>query len=222
MSVAIRPREVATLSARAEFLVVFRVGVLVVAGVWLYLASASATIGTRPGQRNLLPFQALIVDRPADEQRMFRELQEGLLESENIRSTTGAWPDAPALAEQGIPPYAPDPTRRVAYDWQVVKSGVYINYVGVAQTPNAPGWLVLIQEPQAGAPPDPAAEDEDHHKLVNGPMLHVSIWVHSDGRRIAQPSGTASVKLVQMPQAEGWTQLYAKGPSVPGTQPTGT
>jgi hypothetical protein len=37
-------------------------------------------------------------------------------------------------------------------------------------------------------------------------MLHVSTWVRADGRAIPE-------RVVRMPQAEGWTQLYAVGPS---------
>jgi hypothetical protein len=70
---------------------------------------------------------------------------------------------------------------------------------------SAPAWLLLVQEPDRGAPPDPSAEDEEHHRLGDGAMLHVSIWVHPDGAELPQ-------RFVSLPQVEGWTQLRAGPP----------
>ena len=71
-----------------------------------------------------------------------------------------------------------------------------------------PAWLVLVQEPEPGAPPDPAKEDEEHHRLIDGTKLHVSTWLHPDGDRVA-------AGFVRLPQANGWTQLYVVGPARP-------
>ena len=54
----------------------------------------------------LLPYQKLIRDASPSEQRVFRELQEGLLEAERMRAQTGRWPDVAALEAEGIPPFA--------------------------------------------------------------------------------------------------------------------
>jgi hypothetical protein len=203
---AIRRVDVRPPSARIELANVVRFGMLIVAGVWLLLAVDSAALRDAGATRHLLPFQALVQDRPAIEQRMFRELQEGLLEAEAIRAASGAWPAPSSLAADGIPPFARDPTARGGeYDWRVASSA-WINYAGVPKRAGSPAWLVLIQEPEPGAPPDPAREDEEHHRLVTGAMLHVSTWVRPDG---AVPAGT-----IRAPQAEGWTQLYAVGPSL--------
>src|SRR3954463_16035488 len=118
---------------------------------------------------------------------MFREMQEGLVEAERIRAATGRWPDAPSLSRDGIPPFAPDPTR-TPYRWSTLARGTTINYVGVPMAspsagsadppaaPTAPAWLLVIIEPEQGAPPDPAPSDETHHRLPDGTTLHVSIW----------------------------------------------
>jgi hypothetical protein len=198
--------QIETRSARTELLLVVRVGMAIAIGVWLYLASSAATSGGAPGARNLLPFQKLIADRPSTEQRVFRELQEGLIEAEAARSSNGSWPTVATLADSGIPPFASDPTQHAAYAWALLHGGTLVNYLGIPQSRDAPAWLLLAQEPEPGAPPDPAAEDEEHHRLVNGSMLHVSIWVHANGRQVGP-------RLVRLPQAEGWTQLYAVGPS---------
>jgi hypothetical protein len=204
---ATRRVQIETLSARTELLLVVRVSMAIAIGVWLYLASSAATFGGAPSQRNLLPFQKLIADRPSSEQRIFRELQEGLIEAEAVRSSNGSWPTVASLTGGGIPPFAADPTKHSGYVWSLLQGGTLVNYLGVPNIAGTPAWLVLVQEPEAGAPPDPAAEDEEHHRLVNGPMLHVSIWTHVDGPQIA-------TRLVRLPQGEGWTQLYAVGPSI--------
>jgi hypothetical protein len=206
---SIRRIEVRPPSARDELLTVLRVGMLVVIGSWMVLATDSATgREAESGVRHLLPFQALIRDRSPLEQRMFRELQEGLLEAEMKRVTGRAWPEAAALAAEGIPPFAADPTARGGpYDWELLTSGLFVNYLGIPQQPGAPAWLVLVQEPDPNGPPDPAAEDEEHHRLSTGEMLHVSTWTRSDAR--------VPRRIVRTPQAEGWTQLYAVGPSLP-------
>jgi hypothetical protein len=206
---AARPVLVVPLSARAELLVVVRAAMAIAVGVWIYLASTASTLGGGAGQRNLLPFQKLIVDRPAAEQRTFRELQEGLLEIEAARSASNAWPTTESLSADGVPPFAPDPTRHAQSIWQRLQSGTTVNYLGIPGQPDGPAWLLLVQEPEPGVPPDQNFEDEEHHRLANGVMLHVSTWVHPDGRKI-------SARLVRLPQAEGWTQLYAVGPTSAG------
>jgi hypothetical protein len=180
-----------------------------VIGVWIYLATNSATFRDSGNTtRHLLPFQALIQDRPPIEQRMFRELQEGLLEAEMRRVDRGAWPAVSSLAADGIPPFALDPTAKGGrYEWQLATSGALVNYLGLPQRSDSPAWLVVVQEPEPGAPPDPAREDEEHHRLSTGVMLHVSTWVRADPR--------IASRIIRTPQAEGWTQLYAVGPSPP-------
>lgn len=197
--------EIATLSARDELLIVVRVALAIAIAVWVYLGSHAFDQGN--ARRDLLPFQKLIADRPPLEQRMFRELQEGLLEAERLRSTSGNWPAVETLAEDGIPPFAPDPTRRERYDWRLIRAGVDINYLGVPVSSGAPAWLVLVREPEPGAPPDPALADEEHHQLVNGPKIHVSTWVLQNPAKLA-------ANIIRIPQAEGWMQLYAIGPGL--------
>ena len=201
---AARSVSVELLSTHQELMHIVRLAVAIVLGVWLYLASslgdATAT------RKNLLPYQTTIQNRPEVDQRMFRELQEGLLEGERVRSSDGAWPEPSALADQGIPPFAVDPTAKSAnFRWQLFRTGTIVNYLGIPDRPGVPAWLLLVQEPEPGVPPDQNFEDEEHHRLLNGTMLHVSTWSHADGVHVA-------AKIVRLPQAEGWTQLYAIGP----------
>jgi len=211
----IRTVEIRPPSLRAETTMVARMAVVIAALVGFYLANTAwNTSSGVPRADNLLPYQVLMRDRPAADQRMFRELQEGLLEAERLKSSTGSWPEPSALAADGIPPFAPDPTARgAAYIWTVLKRGTYSNYRGTPATAGAPAWLLLIQEPTPDAPPDPSPEDEEHHRLSSTVMLHVSVWVHADGATLGN-----SLTLVRTPQAEGWTQVRA-GPLTPSFAP---
>ena len=210
MTAAVRSVRVEPLSARVELANVLRAGMAIVIAMWMFVAAAGSARDAASG-KHLLPFQALVADRPTTEQRMFRELQEGLLEAESRRASAGTWPDVATLAAEGIPPFAIDPTAKGSrYAWTVIQRGTYINYLGLPSQPGAPAWLLLVIEPERGAPPDPAREDEEHNKLLDGTMLHVSTWVHPDGARIANT-------IVRIPQAEGWTQIYAVGPSPAAT-----
>jgi len=205
-TVATAPRRVAVelLSTRDELVQIVRVAVAIVLGVWIYLASVLGDMSA--ARKNLLPYQTVVQNRPESDQRMFRELQEGLLEAERARSVDGAWPDVKALAEQGIPPFAADPTAKSAvFRWQLLRSGSLVNYLGIPDRPGVPAWLLLVQEPDPGVPPDQPFEDEEHNRLLDGTMLHVSTWSYADGLQ-------ASGKIVRLPQAEGWTQIYAIGP----------
>lgn len=213
------PRSVAVelLSIREELANIVRLGTTIVLAVWLYLASALGEGGA--ARRHLLPYQTVAQNRPAVEQRMFRELQEGLLEAETAKSTGGNWPTTELLAIDGIPPFAPDPTSKtVRYQWRMLRDGTYIvNYLGIPDRPDAPAWLLLIQEPEPGVLPDQANEDEEHHRLLDGTMLHVSTWSHTNGSDVP-------ARAIRMPQVEGWTQIYAVGPGTLGvtSSPPGT
>jgi hypothetical protein len=212
----LREVAIAPPSMRHELLTVVRVAMAIVFGVWLYLANSPfAASGSDASQRSLLPYQAFIRDRGPDEQRMFRELQVGLLEAETVRSMSGAWPTADALAADGVEPFALNPAVRGSrHSWRLLRDGRFVNYVGVPQQSTGagqsdraagPAWLLLIQEPDPAAP-EVFRADEEHHQLVDGSVLHVSLWSLPDARRV-------SATLTRAPQFEGWTQLYAAGPS---------
>jgi hypothetical protein len=181
------------------------IGILVLVG--FYLANTVWNTDPRAARAaGLLPFQKLVADAPSNDQRMFRELQEGLLEAERLRGSSGAWPPPAALADTGIPPFAHDPTAKgPAYRWVLTRRGAFVNYRGTPAAPGAPTWLLHVQEPLPGTLPDTAAEDEEHHRLPDATMLHISVWTRADGERL-------SPALVQVPQAEGWTQWRIKTP----------
>ena len=205
----VRDVEIAALSPRAELVSVIRAAVLVAFGVWLYLVNQSPANGDGAAAartRNLLPFQALIQDQGVEDVQMFRSLQVALLEAQTTRSTTSRWPDVQAMAADGIEPFAVNPTDKGArYTWRLVRNGYYVNYLGIPDRTDARAWLVLVQEPDPSLPGEPFQNDEEHARLLDGTLLHVSIWQHANGARVP-------ASAVRVPQAEGWMQLFAVGP----------
>jgi hypothetical protein len=179
--------------------------------------AAGESSGPALGERDLMPFQRLFRSLGPHEQLMFRELQEGLLEAENVRAGSGRWPEAAELAARGVPPFAAGPAAGIGamdrYAWSRRQEGPVVNYLGVAAGGSQPAFLLLIQEPDPpdpSVPSDPAAGraaaasggDEQHHRLPDGRILHVSTWM-----RAGSPPRAASV--IAVPYASGWTQLLA-------------
>jgi hypothetical protein len=138
------------------------------------------------------------------DQRLYRELREGILEAENSRSATGTWPEPAELAAQGVPPFSPGPLGP-ALEWSKREQGVYVNYLGVPRDGAGLRWLVLFIEPEknllraAGEPAPPV--DEEHHTLPSGLALHVTVWTADQ----VPPNG-----VLAFPVAEGWTQLIGR------------
>jgi hypothetical protein len=204
----VRREPVIPLSARRELATILRLGLAIVVTAASYVFVGASLWARGAGDDTLLPFQAMVQSRPETEQRTFRELREALLEAEVRFSTTGVWPSAEELAAEGIPPFAFDPTSNTgSYVWTLVEEGEIVNYLGVPAETDAPAWLLVIREPLPGAPPDPALEDESHHRLITGVTLRVSTWVRDDGR--------VETKLISAPQAEGWTELFGVAPATP-------
>jgi hypothetical protein len=188
-------------SVRAETLNVIKAAgaILFIVAAYVFRPAFGAADIAAPSAAGLLPYQKLIRDAPPEEQRVFRELQEGLLEAERIRAETGHWPDVTTLDAEGIPPFARDPTQRIEYKWTSVRQDWATNYLGVPSRTSDKAWVLVILEPEPGAPADPAPNDETHHRLPDGTTLHVSIWnIPEEKRR----SGFAALRL---PQNEGWT-----------------
>ncbi len=205
-----RTLEIHPPSVRTETLNVLRAaaGIILIVAAYIFRPSLGtpSSNALRQPQAGLLPYQQLIRDAAPVEQRLFRELQEGLLEAERIRAQSGRWPDVTTLEAEGIPPFAPDPTRKIAYKWTSVRQDWATNYLGVPSDSSQPAWVLVILEPEPGALPDPAPNDETHHRLPDGTTLHVSIWNIPEAKR---RSGFAALRL---PQNDGWTN-WLVGPN---------
>jgi hypothetical protein len=121
----------------------------------------------------LLPFERRFSDLDVEGQRLVKNIK-----AEARRSKTGQWPEPEVLAAAAVPPFARDPLDRAGYVFKLVKQGSTINYVGAPREgSNREAFVVVITEPGPGTPPDPQVqEDEIHHRLGNGTMIHVGIW----------------------------------------------
>jgi hypothetical protein len=126
----------------------------------------------------MLPFERRLSDLDAEGQRMVSNIREGVVEAEARRSKTGSWPLPEVLAGAIIPPFAADPLDRAGYQWRLVEGKGAVNYVGVPREGSGKDtFVVVITEPAPGTPPDPQVkEDEIHHRLANGTMIHVGTW----------------------------------------------
>jgi hypothetical protein len=185
-----------------------RTGILTVAGlvigaVGLYLALRTSG-GPGNAERNLLPYQALARTLTESEQQMFTAIRRGLGDAEAGRARTSRWPEPLVLAAAGVPPFATAAADGIT--WQRFQQSATVNYLGLPEEPSAPAWLLMIQEPEPNAPPDPAPLDEEHHRLPDGTTLHIYVWMHRYGGRVAGG-------FVPQPQANGWTEIFSAPPN---------
>lgn len=201
--------EVRSPSGRAETGVVLRVAFHIVFWSGLVIAAGRAAQppvdeGALMATSSLQPGEVAFQDLSVDEQRIFRQLQEGLVEAENVRSARKLWPEPAELAEAAIPPFAPDPIDKVRYTWTRLAKGPLVNYVGVPPVgSDRRGFVAIITEPDPGAPVDPqAATDEVHHRLGDGTFIHVFVWIGPPLRDRQEPVG-------QVAPEEGYRHVVA-------------
>jgi hypothetical protein len=182
------------------------VGLLVLAALYFGLRSSTTETG------RLLPYQMLARDLVSADQAIFGTLQQSLLDAEAVRASTGRWPEPLALSRLPVRSSGAEP--HVGYAWRVQTQGVITHYVGQPdQDQTAPAWMIAIREPEPGVPTDTAPNDEEHHRLPEGTVLHVSIWTHRFG-------GQLEAAFVAQPETAGWTQVLT-APLNPLAQPFG-
>ena len=195
--------------------------VWVVAMVAFILLCATSSLALRGGLEldapsrgrsgtDRLSFQILFRDLPFAEQRVFREMQEGLTEAMGRRASAGSWPTVDALAQADIPPFAPDPLDKAAVRWTMQRDGLVVNYHGVptAGSADSPEFLILIQESDPATAQQtslPSLADEEHRFLPDGLLLHVTYW-----ERPRAPA--ASGAPFGQPELLGWLQIRVTGP----------
>jgi hypothetical protein len=192
---------------RAETTRVLVLAGLIVTGLAAYLAMrATGTGRDRDSERNLLPYQLLARTLPESEQSVFRSIRSAwpALEADRVRSAR--WPDAAALAEEGVAPFRSGGAGGMGQRWEQFQRGTTVTYLGVPMNPAARAWLLTIQEPEPGAAPDPAPEDEEHRRLPDGTILHTYVWMHRYG-------GQVIARFVPQPQNDGWIEVFAAPPN---------
>jgi hypothetical protein len=175
-------------AAKSERLGVIGLGALVIVSVAAYLALKSSVLQST-GPNRLLPYQTLSRTLVSSEQETFADLQKQVIDLERVRAATGRWPGAETL--DAASPYV----------WSHAREGFYVNYLArPSGDESAAAWLIVIQEPDPQAPPDTAPNDETHHRLPDGTVLHVTIWSHRFGSQVGHA-------FVRQPETTGWTQI---------------
>jgi hypothetical protein len=181
--------------------------VMVLLGIYFGLKTSVTESG------RLLPYQMLVRDLVTSDQAMFAALRQSLLDAEKARAITGRWPEAAAVTSlpRTTPGGEPSPGTAM-YSWKRSAVGVVTHYLGLpGQDASDSAWLMVIREPEPGVPTDSAPNDEEHHRLSDGTVLHVSIWTHRFG-------GQVDPAFVAQPEAAGWTQVLT-APLNPLAQP---
>lgn len=182
------PTSVVSGAGGRERIGVIGLAALVVVSVAAYLAVKSSVLeSTTPG--HLLPYQALAHTLTSADKTVYAELLKQYVELEQPRIRTGRWPSEETLRVQ--PPYT----------WVRREEGRFTNYLRIPPADGSEAaWLIVVQEPDPQAPPDPAPNDETHRRLADGTILHVTYWTHRFGGLIAPG-------FVRQPETRGWTQV---------------
>jgi hypothetical protein len=191
-------------STRRERVGIFALGGLIVTAIGAYLALNAAT-GRSGADGGLLPYQTLTRTLPDADQRQFRAIRQGLLVLEQERTRTSQWPRPADLLAEGMAPFQAD-APSADYNWDRYQQGTTVNYFGSPADPTRPAWLLSIREPDPGMLPDPAPNDEEHHRLPDGTVLHIYVWIHRYG-------GQVRSSFVTQPQTEGWIEIFAVPPN---------
>ena len=186
--------------ARALFHIAYWSALLVSAQTYVPPWRADAA----PVRREPSPFERRFQDLPPADQRIFRSLQEGVAEAERVRSATGRWPSVDTLATKGVPPFAPDPIDRARYAWLGVQTGTRVDYIGTpAVGSGREAFFAVIVEPEPGTAPDPLVSvDEVHHRLDDGTMIHVTLWM-------GPPLADTSEAFALLPPERGYRQVLS-------------
>ncbi len=199
--------EVLPPSRRSETGTIVRVAVVIAVGALLWIGGRRARAAREIGGRVLLPFQVSFAELEPALQRAVRELHEGALEALRLRGAEGRWPDAARLAAELVPPFADDGVDRGRRRWSSRAAPFAFQYLGRPSRDDGTRALLLrILEPPPGDlegrdPRASLAPDEQHRRLADGTLLHVSFWIESAG---VMPS---SEEIVREPALEGWNQV---------------
>jgi hypothetical protein len=190
-------------TGRREWTGIVTVAGLIIGAIGLYLALRTSDNAGNAG-KNLLPYQALVRTLAESEQQMFTAIRRGLTDVEAERARTSRWPEPAVLAANGVAPFST--AAADGMEWHRFDEGPTVNYLGQPAEPSAPAWLLMIQEPAPNAPPDPAPLDDEHHRLPDGTTLHIYVWTHRYGGRVA-------AGFVPQPQGSGWTEIFSAPPN---------
>jgi hypothetical protein len=183
--------------------IIVAVAIVIAAAVGLYLGLRASGGGTG----TLLPYQMLARDLVQSDQEIFTRLRQCLLDAEALRARQGSWPEPDAVASLPTSPIgasgagATSAGGGASYTWTLTQQHIIVNYLRLPSgDASASAWLIRVQEPDPAAPTDSAPNDEEHHRLPDGTVLHVSIWTHRFGSQLTRA-------FLPKPELVGWTQI---------------
>lgn len=172
--------------AQGESAAVVRAAAVIAVAALLWIGRDGG--GERDGALALdAPWQVRFAELEPREQRLVRELHEAALELLRARDD-GPWPEVAALAGEGIAPFATAGPRAPRQDVARAHAPFAWQYAGRPLDDVATPWLLQVLEPQPGElegrdPSRPLAPDEQHRRLRDGTLLHVSFWIGRAGQR---------------------------------------
>lgn len=154
--------------------------------LWLLVALGVFGVGTFFSRRQEKPPDAPSWQRPVSElsepqQAFYGELRAFLRKAEAERGKTKTWPPPAGVFPEGF---------------ALQQQGLYVNYSGEREGLR---WLVLLIEPDPRFPAEKVPEDDEHHLLSDGTMLHVTVWTQP----LSEPR---SERVTAFPAAEGWVE----------------
>ena len=158
--------------------------------LWLLVALLVFALGAFFSKRQEKPVEGPSWQRAVSElsdaqQKFYGTLRELLRTAEAERARNKTWPAPAGIFPEGF---------------TLKQQGIYVNYTGVHEGLR---WLVLFIEPDPRFPAEKVPEDDEHHLLSDGTMLHVTVWTQAT-------SEPASERVTAFPAAEGWVERVRK------------
>lgn len=182
----------------------------VIGAALLIVAAAASYIGLGTGLADAPPLPDSQLDARRDltpaEQGIYADLRVVHDELRYVQESGQPLPDAAALAEAGLPPFAQDAasTARGGHVWSDVRADGGPAYLGQTRQPDVAGSFLMIA-PHAGPAAGAATHAHDHPAPDAGEMAQPDIWLHrADGARV--PARLDAVALAQA----GWRQVLAQ------------
>jgi hypothetical protein len=184
---------------------VLLLALLLVGGLAAYVGLTALNRDGR-AQQDLLPYQFLASSLPESEQQVFRAIREAIAPMETARFEMKRWLDPASLSARGAAIFTPPAEGGTARAWQKFDQGTTVNYLGLPPDQAGAAWLLTITEPEPGSVPDNAPNDDEHHRLPDGTVLHIYVWTHRFGSEI-KPA------FIRQPETQGWIQIFRTPPN---------
>lgn len=202
------PTDLLPPSRRGETAAAARAAAAVAIGALLWIGGAGLR-GAPSSAAPMAAWQRRFADLEPALQRALRELHEGAVEALRLRGEEGSWPDVDRLAADGVPPFADDGVDRGRRRFVRGVERNDVQYAGLpARDDGTRSLLLRLLEPLPGDPEGsdprvPLEPDEQHRRLADGTLLHVSFWIGPERpHRAVEPP-------VRDPAREGWTQVLS-------------